>query len=1244
VPTYYEQMLSRWEEAQSRASPTASVVRHSSELGVGGYHMYTDSNFGFLQLEPEHGVSNSDWKFHLSVAPEDVSKAWHIFVEELAKDGDKHLAKVVKPDTAQRFANPESIQAGKMITLYENGEYSPQQYANLLARVESRFDAAGIEPGPATNADRAIPGSRYGSYRRETDPNGDYMASSHMRNVPKEQRFNPHNSPDPYETINFSGLYDQPKMEPKASKPSDIESSFTVKDLSLNGKEKALISFDNVEDARNAMNSIEYPAGVEVSYRGLGSSGMLTLTGDGALDVARNFELKTSTPEVSTPKPAANNSWIDINKGEVPGREINVHAWPTQQIENLKKTLERNGVQVQMKASSVANGENVMRVMGQGNIAALDNALKSITPDQTSPKPDPSPEKPAIKFQDIPTADGSSKIVSISQRPMVVAEVNGVNVPFYVSTGAGGKENVAVGQWYPIMGIGEDGWFNKGGSEADINNYYNNEDLRRVAEFLNKNYGDLRGDTRIPAVPNSPGSYEAAGPHMDVINRDMMAMRLNEYRDEQFRENIQRVSGNDAGPAVRDIKSEEKRISAIVFNQTPEDVRSVEVNKNGDLIIEVKDTYSRNQLARELRIGGDPSTLSRSKGDTPDTMKITVPADRLPSDLKIRLADTPTNSLEAKVSEMVRDNPTIVPENTSAIATDANTPSASPDGARANMSQDTSNVTPINQERGTASPLVSTESTARKLDLADTLEDQPSKGSAPLEPTLDAAPAPQPGLQETFNQSAANEPLPAPDNVQSISKKIDTLEAAADVGKASAKSARLLKAGVVTTVAATAAGVALTEYAHNQQQELAQAYHEAGLLSDEALADYNEMNEDVKNIVIAETTFNQLPLLGVVVGMAATEATARSQFNDWLEKHGPLDEELYQSLKMDMLGGSSLKAQFAMAGAEMIPRDLSEFPPELHSLWEAKQRMDNAQDAIPSGIRTRDGSIRAQRAEAIAEKTDIYEQEKSAFQGEFDRLLADPSTAAQMLEMMPQDLLLEMVEQTAVARANDTHDPTIQRIAEIKEQLDNGLGGRKNASERKALGRELDDLKEELEQNPEKMHGYIRDVFGGYKADAPAPDAPKVDTAAPSQFAQYNEQTQDRLIDELAQDAKASDELKNAHPYIRELAELTAGIEQLERNREGKSARQLSKMGRNAQNLTEARERLETVKDEIKANPSVMDRALHSQSPLSTHPFDNAAGDTDLIQDAQNMGIDITAMPAAVATVNTDNTFQAPQI
>jgi hypothetical protein len=65
--------------------------------------------------------------------------------------------------------------------------------------------------------------------------------------------------------------------------------------------------------------------------------------------------------------------------------------------------------------------------------------------------------------------------------------INGVHQPFYVSTGAGEKEGVATGKWYPFFGIGKDGWFNKT-SEADINNYYGSEALKAGAEFLNANY------------------------------------------------------------------------------------------------------------------------------------------------------------------------------------------------------------------------------------------------------------------------------------------------------------------------------------------------------------------------------------------------------------------------------------------------------------------------------------------------------------------------------------------------------------------------------------------------------------------------------------------------------------------------------------------------------------------------------------------------------------------------------------
>ena len=117
-------------------------------------------------------------------------------------------------------------------------------------------------------------------------------------------------------------------------------------------------------------------------------------------------------------------------------------------------------------------------------------------------------------IQKIPHHGGEGDFIRLGGRVMAVVEINGVNVPFYISSGAGGKKSVEQGRWYPIFGIGEDGWFNKGPSESDVNNFYGSHELKTVARWLDKNYGDIRGRNNIPAVPDE-------GPHMAVINRDM---------------------------------------------------------------------------------------------------------------------------------------------------------------------------------------------------------------------------------------------------------------------------------------------------------------------------------------------------------------------------------------------------------------------------------------------------------------------------------------------------------------------------------------------------------------------------------------------------------------------------------------------------------------------------------------------------------------------------------------------------
>ena len=126
-----------------------------------------------------------------------------------------------------------------------------------------------------------------------------------------------------------------------------------------------------------------------------------------------------------------------------------------------------------------------------------------------------------------------TKIVQISGRPIVVADVGGIPIPFYVSTGRGGKASVASNQWYPFWGIGPDGWFNKG-TEDMIRSQYNNPKLQNIANALNKNFKDVldyvdelpNGNAAIDTINGGkqPASYAQATSNIDAFWKRMSNM------------------------------------------------------------------------------------------------------------------------------------------------------------------------------------------------------------------------------------------------------------------------------------------------------------------------------------------------------------------------------------------------------------------------------------------------------------------------------------------------------------------------------------------------------------------------------------------------------------------------------------------------------------------------------------------------------------------------------------------------
>jgi len=102
-------------------------------------------------------------------------------------------------------------------------------------------------------------------------------------------------------------------------------------------------------------------------------------------------------------------------------------------------------------------------------------------------------------------------VVNTSKRPKVLININGVLVPFYLTTGLGGK-GLKPG-WYPFFGIGKDGWMNKT-NKADMETYYARywgpevaSLIQDISEQLNSVYGtsaDSFADDADPTATSRP--------------------------------------------------------------------------------------------------------------------------------------------------------------------------------------------------------------------------------------------------------------------------------------------------------------------------------------------------------------------------------------------------------------------------------------------------------------------------------------------------------------------------------------------------------------------------------------------------------------------------------------------------------------------------------------------------------------------------------------------------------------------
>lgn len=240
---------------------------------------------------------------------------------------------------------------------------------------------------------------------------------------------------------------------------------------------------------------------------------------------------------------------------------------------------------------------------------------------------------------------GESPVIDLSGRKIVVKDINGVKVPFYLSTGMAGKAGVPSGKWYPFFGFGpSDKWMNKG-SEEEIASFYGSEELRKAAEELDVSIGDIRNDDTVPKVTDY-------GKHIDYINSDLDPAnnRSPDTRD-KVSQNIASILDRIRASAV--VQSEAIGVAETV---TPEDgVAAIVAPDEG-----VSDRLSAANISQDVApvfktVKEIEVENSQPKEYTPDQKEF---YDRVAEGIRKRVSSiTPEGTVEVRFKEFIDTKP-----------------------------------------------------------------------------------------------------------------------------------------------------------------------------------------------------------------------------------------------------------------------------------------------------------------------------------------------------------------------------------------------------------------------------------------------------------------------------------------------------------------------------------------------------------------------------------------------------------
>lgn len=219
-------------------------------------------------------------------------------------------------------------------------------------------------------------------------------------------------------------------------------------------------------------------------------------------------------------------------------------------------------------------------------------------------------------------------VITSTDRAKVLVNINGVIVPFYLTTGQAGKGLVP--GWYPFFGIGKDGWLNKT-DKSDMEAYYERywgkdtaDIVKSISEELSSFYGTEPSAFKNDGDPNATSRplSTLADKVEDYINSKLNYTPAINNADARktLRSNVEQLGKEINAKYDAELDALEKQQSSPVSEQVGNDssgedwskdvestAKALDDNRNNDLYSDVEDLF--------LRESGEPKRWFTKIGD-----------------------------------------------------------------------------------------------------------------------------------------------------------------------------------------------------------------------------------------------------------------------------------------------------------------------------------------------------------------------------------------------------------------------------------------------------------------------------------------------------------------------------------------------------------------------------------------------------------------------------------------------------